>query len=58
MKSKEVPPGVLWGGIGVVLLIVIAVAYSMFFKSPSQTDPTTVSAERLRDPDPPRTPRP
>lgn len=55
MKSREVPPGVLYGGIGVVLLIVLAVAYSMFMKSAPVTDPSKLTPQQLQDPDPPRT---
>lgn len=58
MKSKEVPPALVWGGLALIILIIVGVSYSMFFKPPAQTDPTTISAERLRDPDPPRTARP
>ena len=57
MKSKEVPPAALWGGVGVALLVVLFIAYSMFFKGTPQTDPAKLTPQQLSDPDPPRTPR-
>ena len=57
LKSKEVPAGLLWGGIGLVVLIVIAVAYTMFFQGTPQTDLSKLTPQQLSDPDPPRSPR-
>jgi hypothetical protein len=58
LKSKEIPPAAIVGVVVVVLLVVGFFAYNSFVKPPDVIDPSTISAERLEDPDPPRTPRP
>ena len=54
MKSREIPQGLLIGAIVLAVVIVGVIAYSMFGRAPAQVDPANVSADRLRDPDPPR----
>lgn len=55
MKGREIPQGVLIGVIALAVIIVGAIAFSMFGGGGSApVDPANVSADRLRDPDPPR----
>lgn len=58
LKSKEIPPALIGGAVVVVLLIVGFFLYNSLLKPPEQTDPATISAERLEDPDVPRSPKP
>ncbi|CAN5489975.1 hypothetical protein BH11ARM2_BH11ARM2_27530 [soil metagenome] len=55
MKGREVPQGVLFGVVAVVLVIILGFAYTTFLKATPQTDPTKLSPQQLQDPDPPRT---
>lgn len=50
MKGREVPPALVWG---VLLLLVIGIggAYFMQNRPPPQVDMTTISPQRLEDPD-------
>lgn len=54
MKSKEVPPGLLYGGIGLVVLVLLGIGYTMFLKPAPVTDPSKLTPQQLQDPDPPR----
>lgn len=54
MKKREVPPALMFGGIAVVAVIILVVAYSMFAKPAPQTDPSKLTSQQLSDPDPPR----
>ena len=54
LKTREIPPALTYGGIALVVLIVAAVAYSMFLRPAPLTDPTKLTTQQLSDPDPPR----
>jgi len=53
VKTREVPPAALWGIIAAVVVVIAVIAYGSFFKGPPQLDASTVSPERLLDPDRP-----
>ena len=57
MKSRELPPAVMFGGIAVVVLVVLFAVYALFLKPAPQIDTGKLTPQQLQDPDPPRTPR-
>ncbi len=56
--KKEISPGIMFGIIAAVVLLVGGAIWMSLGREPAKVDIKQFSAEELRDPDPPRGGRP